>query len=126
MKKSGKKKVISEQKPGHLKMRTGKYDTYLLFAVLFIFSGLYFYFFGKHIFFFQENSSLFVFSGEYFHQFSVKPGGLLVYAGNFLSQGFYNDLYGSLVLALVFTLLAVIFLNINKKLFTNRIYSIGC
>jgi hypothetical protein len=124
MKKSWKEKVMPEQNPGHVKMRTGKYDTFLLFAVLFIFSGLFFYVFGKHIFFFQENFSLFVFSGEYLHQFSVKPGGLLVYAGNFLTQSYYNDLYGSLVLALIFTLLSVIFLNINKKLFANRIYSI--
>ena len=124
MKKSGKEKVISDEKPVHVKMRTWKYDTYLLFAVLFIFSGFFFYVFGKHIFFFQENSSLFIFSGEYFHQFSVKPGGLLVYAGNFLAQGYYNDLYGSLALAMVFTLLASIFLNINKKLFANRLQSI--
>ena len=125
MKKSAKEKAISGQKITHVGIRTGKYNTLLLLTVLFIFSGLFFFMFGNHIFFFQENFSMFIFSGEYFHQFSVRPGGLLVYAGNFLTQGYYNNLYGSLVLALIFTSLAVIFLNINKKLFANRLFSLS-
>lgn len=67
------------------------------------------------MFFYQENLSLFVFSGEYLQQFTIKPGGLLEYAGNFFIQGYFSYLYGSVILSLVFTLLAIIFLKINKR-----------
>jgi hypothetical protein len=124
MKKSGKENLMPEEMTTLPGVRTGKYDIKLLFTVLFIFSGLYFFMFGKHILFYQENYSMFIFSGEYFQQFSVKPGGLLEYAGNFISQVYFDKLSGSVALALVFTLLAIIFLNINKKLFSNKLYSI--
>ncbi len=101
-----KKDEIKVREPGN----------YLLPAAIFILSGVYFYLFGNHIFFYQENLSLFVFSSEYLMQFASKPGGLLEYAGNFISQGYFNNLYGTLVLSAVFTSISIVFLKINKKL----------
>src|SRR3989339_739670 len=57
----------------------------------------YFYFYGEGLFFFQENKSLFIFSNEYIQKYLMKPGGLLEYSGNFLTQYYYSDLYGSLI-----------------------------
>ena len=98
------------------RLRTWKNASSVL-ALLFIFSAIYFYNLGTYIFFYQENQSLFIYNGEYFHQFSEKPGGLLEYAGIFLTQGYFNYIYGSVILSAIFTLLAVIFLKIITKLF---------
>ncbi len=99
-------------------------DKYYLFAALFVISLLYFCFIGSYIFFYQENQMLFVFSGDYLKQFAVKPGGLLVYAGNFLSQGYFSNIYGAFILTAVFILNAIIFLEINKKLSSDRTFSL--
>lgn len=105
-------------------IKVWKYDKYSLIASLFIISGLYFYLFGNSVFFYQENLSLFVFSCDYLRQFTLKPGGLLEYAGNFLSQGYFNDIYGAFILSVVFTSFAIVFLKINKKLSADRSFSL--
>lgn len=124
MKKTGTENIKSEQNISQDGLKTGKSDIFFLFTVLFVFSGLYFYLFGNYVFFYQENLSLFVFSDEYLKQFAVKPGGLLEYAGNFLTQGYFSFVYGSIIISIVFTSLAVIFLRINRKLFPDRAYSL--
>lgn len=124
MNKNGKEKIKSEQNISQVKTRTGKFDIHFLFAILFVFSFLYFYLFGNYVFFYQENLSLFVFSSEYLQQFAVKPGGFLEYAGNFFTQGYFNSVYGSIILSAIFTLLAIVFLKINKRLFPDRSYSL--
>lgn len=101
-----------------------RFDVYLSLALLLIISTVYFYWFGNYIFFFQENLSLFVFSGEYLQQFAVKPGGLLEYAGNFLVQGYYNYAYGSILLSVLFIVLVIVFLRINKRLSSDGSYSL--
>ena len=93
---------------------------YFSLSLLFIISVTYFYFFGNGIFFYQENKSLFIFSSDYFQKFTAKPGGLLIYAGNFLTQGYFNSLYGSLTLSMLIILLSIIFLKINDRLFAER------
>ena len=89
---------------------------YLSIAALFIIAFFYFYFFENYLFFFQENQSLFVFSTDYFHQFVSKPGGLLVYAGNFLTQGYFNDVYGAVIVSALLSLFGLLFLKINRRL----------
>ena len=80
-------------------------------TVLFYFAGLfglllfgYFISFGEGHFFVQEKKTLFIFSGEYFSSFACKPGGMLEYAGAFLTQGYQSVLYGSFLLAALFLL----------------------
>jgi hypothetical protein len=105
-------------------IKVWKCDKYYLPASIFILSGLYFYLFGNYIFFYQENFSLFVFSCDYLEQFASKPGGLLEYAGNFLSQFYFSAICGALILAVLFTSVAIIFYKINRKLSADRPFSL--
>ena len=70
----------------------------------------------REIFLFQKNRVIFTFSSDYLHQYTSKPGGLLEYAGNFLTQGYYNYTAGFLILSLFLMLAWVIHSNINKLL----------
>ncbi len=87
---------------------------FLLFFFLLAFS--YFCFFGGYILFFQEQQSLFIYSSSYLRDFLSKPGGLLDLSGKFLVQFYINDFIGSVVLAAVLTLPAIILSDVNKRL----------
>lgn len=84
----------------------------LLFSISFINS----YWFRAGIFIYQENKSLFIFSGEYLQKFTAKPGGLLTYAANFLTQGFFSPLYGSLLFSILLILICLASSAIVKRL----------
>lgn len=99
---------------------TARLIVYFSLALLFIISVAYFYFLGNGIFFYQENTSLFIFSSDYFQKFTKRPGGLLIYAGNFLTQGYFNSFYGSLIVSILLILNGIIFLKINNRLFADR------
>jgi len=88
----------------------------LSMVLLFIISFVYFYGFGNYIFFYQENNSLFIFSAEYFQKFAVKPGGLLVYASNFLAQWYFSYLYGSLLLSALLVMLCAVLKEIYDRM----------
>lgn len=88
----------------------------LSFAILFIVSIVYYSGFGHGVFFYQENSQLFVYSLEYLRRYTEQPGGLLVYAGTFLTQGFFNALYGSVLVSILLVLNCIVFLKIYKRL----------
>jgi hypothetical protein len=85
---------------------------FILFTISFIFS----YVINNEIFSFQENRVLFVFSNDYFHKFAFRPGGLLEYAGNFITQGYYYEVIGSLILSSFIILQFIIFQVLNKRL----------
>jgi hypothetical protein len=95
---------------------TERHAVFLAFALIFIVSNIYLYWFGDYLFFYQENISLFVFSSQYLHPFLIKPGGLLEYAANFLVQGYFNTLYGSVVLSAIISFLLVVCARIAKRL----------
>lgn len=97
---------------------------YVVFAVIFTLAFFVFLFFYNYIFFYQEKRMLFVFSGEYFSGFASKPGGLLEFAGNFLSQGYFNNIYGAFLQASVFTLIAALFLRINNLVLPGSNFSL--
>ena len=88
----------------------------LFFGLLFIISVSYFFWFGDGIFLYQEKSLLFIYSADYLQKFTVQPGGLLVYAGNFLTQGYFNPLYGALLISILFFLINLVFLKIYKRM----------
>lgn len=103
---------------------TGRKDTVkavqrLIRGVLFMIATAYFFWFGDGLLFFQENKSLFIFSKEYFQKFLSKPGGLLVYAGNFLTQGYYHNGCGSVIISLFPVMLFGGLLKIYKSLSKN-------
>jgi|GEM_PF-452225 len=97
---------------------------HLSFIFLFITSVIYFYGFGHGVFFYQENSLLFVYSIEYLQKFIVPPGGLLVYAGNFLTQGYFNSFYGSLLVSALLILISIVFFKIYKRLSVDSNFSL--
>jgi len=94
-------------------------NNYLFLLLFFIAVFGYFFWFGNYILFFQENQSLFLYSGAYIHDFLIKPGGIIVLSGKFLTQFYSNELAGSVILAAVFTTLFYLF----ARLFRNRNFS---
>jgi hypothetical protein len=84
------------------------FATVIPFSLLFLISAVYFYFYGNGIFFFQENNLLFIYSTDYVRNFALKPGGLLVYAGNFLTQFYFSALSGSLIISFLLLMLCIV------------------
>lgn len=92
-------------------------------ALFFIFAAVYFYRFGDYLLFFQEQESLFIFSGDYLREHVQKPGGLLEYAGLFLTQFYFYPAVGSLILSAILTLPAIVVLKINQRIGADRYFS---
>jgi hypothetical protein len=88
----------------------------LSLSFLFTISFIYYLFLGDGIFFSQENNSLFIFSADYFEKFSDKPGGLLVYVANFLTQFYYSSLAGSFIISFLLILIFLILHQIARFL----------
>jgi hypothetical protein len=103
----------SNQQPATSNQQLAWYFLAFFFAVAF---G-YFFFFGSYVLFFQEQQSLFLYTGSYIDDFLLKPGSLLDLMGKFLTQFYISKLAGSILLAAVLTLPAIILLQINKRLF---------
>jgi len=100
--------------------RTGRFLFFAAAGSLLLISLSYFLWFGNGLFFYQENNSLFIFSGEYFGKYIAKPGGLLEYTGNFISQGYYNVIYGSLALSFLPALFFAVIFRIYKLLSADK------
>ncbi len=98
---------------------TGIINNYSLLLLFFLSVFGYFFWFGNYILFFQENQSLFLYSGRYFNDFFIKPGGITVLSGKFLTQFYKNEFAGSIILSTVFTTLFYLFTG----LFRNRNFS---
>ena len=100
--------------PDIISRYAAKYGIRISFIILFLVSFIYLIWFGKGIFFSQENNSLFIYSFDYFEKFLARPGGLLVYAGNFLIQGYFSALYGSLINSILLVLICLVIRAILK------------
>jgi hypothetical protein len=85
--------------------------------ILFIISFLYYSFFGLDIFPYQENQIMFIYNSDYLFQYLSRPGGLLVYAGNFITQFYFIPLFGPLVLAALITLTAFVCYKIARAIY---------
>jgi hypothetical protein len=106
-----------------LKM-AGRPVLYLSLILLFIITSTYLFCFGNGIFFYQENKMLFIFSKEYFQKFAVIPGGLLTYVANFLAQGYFSSLYGSLIISIILILVCFVLIRIYKRLSSDNSFSL--
>jgi len=98
------------------------YGTHISILLLFVLSFAYFQWFGSGIFFHQENKSLFIFSLDYLGNYLNKPGGPLVYAGNFLTQGYFSTLFGSFVNSVLFILLFLVLRSVLNR-FSLKVYA---
>ncbi|MDD2306435.1 MAG: DUF6057 family protein [Prolixibacteraceae bacterium] len=76
---------------------------WIFLCILFLAFYFYFFSFNKFHLFYVEQTQLFRFSGDYFRPFLEKPGELVFYLGEFLSQFFVNPYLA----AGIVTLLAV-------------------
>ncbi len=81
--------------------------SFLPYLIFFSGSFIYFGFFADYIFFYQEKSSLFVFSFDSLSGNLNKPGGLLIYLGQFFTTFYYYPLAGSLILSGILTLIVL-------------------
>ncbi len=105
----------------NIKKTAGRHTAILIPLILFVVSFLYLLIFLDSLFHYQENNSLFIYTAEYLQKFINKPGGLLEYTGNFLAQGYFSPLYGSIIVALLIVILYFIFVKTGKEL-TNKIH----
>lgn len=74
---------------------------YLFGGGSFVAIYLYFLLFNKFHFFYLEQTQLFRFSGDYLHTFTKKPGDLIFYGGEFLTQFFVSSVSGALIVTLL-------------------------
>ncbi len=95
--------------------RIFRYGTHISLFLLFALSFGYLQWFGSGIFFHQENKSLFIFSFDYLTKYLSIPGGLIVYAGNFLIQGYFSTLFGSLINSILLILLFLVLRSVLNR-----------
>lgn len=81
--------------------------------MFFLFAFLYFYFFGNHVLFFQEKTSLFIFSFEFLTENIKQPGGFLVYISAFLTTFSCYPAAGALIYATILWMIVVFSLEIT-------------
>ncbi len=92
---------------------------FFLFTFFFIIAFGYFYWYGTYVLFFQENQSLFILSYNHLYEFASKPGGLIVFISNFLTQFYINPLIGSLIIAVIISLTGFIFYKTARLIHPN-------
>ncbi|MCF8335506.1 MAG: DUF6057 family protein [Bacteroidales bacterium] len=102
----------------------GNTDIYYLFALFFIITFGYFFWFGDYVLFFQEKQSLLIFSREYLEEYFIKPGGLLELAGEFLTRFYINPANGALILSVILILPGTILFKTNRRLFSDQSYTL--
>ena len=90
--------------------------SWYFFVAFFLIAFIYFLIPGNYVLFFLEQQSLFLYTADYILEFFKKPGSPADLVAKFLTQFYINSFTGSLVLALVLSLPAVILHRINRKL----------
>ena len=96
--------------------KLSKKDFLILAGIFFAISFIWFLFMADHVLFFQSEQFLFIFSVDYLKDFLLKPGGLLEYAGRFISQFYVLPLMGSLLLSVILVCTGFITLKIVRLL----------
>jgi hypothetical protein len=91
------------------------YSLYFL-AGIFVIAFVYFLVPGNYVLFFQEQQSLFLYTGDYILEFFEKPGSPADLIAKFLTQFYVSSFAGSLILAMVLSLPAVILYYVNRLL----------
>jgi len=86
---------------------------------------LYFLLFNKFHLYYLEQTQLFRLSTDYFHTFTKKPGDLIFYLGEFLTQFFVNPALGVLIVTLLAALVCFfLYLIIRKVGFKSILVSV--
>ena len=91
-----------------------------VFSVLiFITTFMVYALLNTELFYSQFSRILFILSQEYFLEFIKKPGGLLEYAGNLITQTYYSGISGAFVLS-IFTVLPIFIFSGIRRWFPKR------
>lgn len=91
-------------------------DGWSLTGIFFVAAFMYFCFIGNYVLFFQETQSLFIFSRDYLIDYLQKPGAPLDYAARFLTQFYPGKITGSLIIACVLSLPAVLLFRVISSI----------
>jgi hypothetical protein len=97
---------------------------YIYPGILFILTFGFFAIAANYVLYFQETRHLFIFSDDYLMQYLQRPGAPLEYVARFLTQFYAFRIAGSLILALILTLPALILYRINKRTGADNPFSI--
>lgn len=84
-------------------------------SALFATSFIYFLFFGNYALYFQETQTIFLFSADFLKEFLSRPGGLVEYAGRFVTQFYFSRAAGSLITALFIVIPFLMLLHSNRR-----------
>jgi hypothetical protein len=87
--------------------------------LIFILGTAYFVTAGSYLLSFQKEQYLFVFSLDYLKEFFLRPGGLLVLSGKFLTQFYSFNLPGSILISGTVILPGIMLLKISRALNLN-------
>lgn len=87
----------------------------LLFSIFYI----YFFLFNQFHLAYLEQTQLFRFSRDYFQSYLEKPGELIFYCGEFLTQFFVNPYFGAGIVTLLAAIVSYLSCLIFKKLRAN-------
>ena len=80
-----------------------------------VFAALWFYVCNRYnVLYYHEQIQLFRFDGLYFRTYLSQPGGLVGYAGSFLTQFYYYPVAGAIVIACVLTIVLTLFFDICR------------
>jgi hypothetical protein len=113
MHKAAKGHIPNPEKSFPLEKVVNRFESSFSLFFILIVTFLYFYFPGSSLFSYQENNILFIFSREYLLQFADKPGGLLIYTGNFLTQFYHLPLLGTSILTGLMVMAFILFRELS-------------
>ncbi len=95
--------------------KTGNRSFYIYPGIFFLLTFGFFSVAANYVLYFQETRHLFIFSGDYLNQYLQRPGAPLEYIARFLTQFYASRVTGSLIVALILTLPALILYRISKR-----------
>lgn len=93
-----------------------RYAKWIFATCFFLLFFLYFVSFNKFHLVYLEQLQLFQYSSDYFLQFTTRPGQLIFYLGEFLSQFFVSPVVAAAILTLLGCLIYFLFNSFLKKL----------
>jgi hypothetical protein len=104
--------------------KNGNISFYIYPGIFFLLTFGFFSLAANYVLYFQETQHLFIFSDDYLRQYLQRPGAPLEYIARFLTQFYASRIAGSLIVAIVLTLPAVILYRINKRTSADNSFSV--
>lgn len=103
-------------------LKTNLPGTLIPYMVFFLLTFVYFNWFANYIFFYQEKSSLFLVSYSSLIEALNRPGGFLNYLGQLVTTFYFYPLVGSVLVSVVFCLVAWLVAETGKIYTGKKLY----